>query len=109
MAESDVRYIVVAFYQGIGYTLQEDDKIHIFFHHYPKSYKKLGNAINAAKKVNREYFNETTCVFKTKLEERLSCDQYDQWYKDKERVMWDATGCSNYKELCEKYGLTINQ
>ena len=105
MVESDVRYIIVAFYKGIGYTLQEDNKIAVFFSHYAKSYKKLGNAINAARKVSNKWFNETTCVFKTKLGERLSCDQYDKWYEDKERLMWDATGSNNYKELCEKHGL----
>jgi uncharacterized protein (DUF927 family) len=31
VTESNIRYIVVLFYQGIGYTLQTDNKPHVFF------------------------------------------------------------------------------
>ena len=79
MKESDVRYIVVVFYQGIGYTLQTDGKPHIFFHHPPLVYKKLGHAKNKADGLAASYINDKVCVFKVKLDEELSCDLYKDW------------------------------
>ena len=90
MVEKDVRYIVVVFGQsdGIGYTYQTDDKVHIFFHHAAVAYKKLGHAINKANKLAYTYINEKVCVFKVELGERLSCDQYDNWCKDEDRLVY---------------------
>lgn len=76
------------FYEGIGYTLQTDDKPRIFFSEYAKVYKNLGSAIKRANKLFYQYRNDKVCVFKAVLDERLSCDQYNNWYKDENRLMW---------------------
>ena len=62
MKESNIRYIVVVFYQGVGYTLQTDDKPHIFFHHPALVYKKLGHAKNKADKMTAAYLHDKVCV-----------------------------------------------
>ena len=90
MKESNIRYIVVVFYQGIGYTLQTDDKPHIFFHHPAQVYKKLGHAKNKADKMTAAYIHDKVCVFKVKLDERLSCDQYKNWCEDENRLEYES-------------------
>ena len=84
----NIRYIVVLFYQGIGRTLQTDDKPRIFFSKDAKVYKNLGGAIKRANKLFYQYDNDKVCVFKVVLDERISCDQYNNWYKDENRLMW---------------------
>ena len=86
MKQSNIRYIVVLFYEGIGYTLQTDDKVHIFFHHPALVYKKLGHAKNKADKLTATYCHDKVCVFRVELDERLSCDQYKNWCKDDDRL-----------------------
>jgi len=90
MQLTDVRYIVVVFYQGIGYTLQTDDKPHIFFHHPALVYKKLGHAKNKADKLAAAYLHDKVCVFKVKLDENLSCDQYKEWCEDDDRLQYES-------------------
>ena len=85
------RYIVVVFIDGVGCTLQEGDILAWFFKHYPKSYKYFESARKKASKLLHQYKCEKVCVFKTCLEERLSCDQYEKWCKDENRVMWDSS------------------
>ena len=85
------RYIVVVFVDGVGCTLQEGDILAWFFKHYPKSYKYFESARKKANKLLHQYKCEKVCVFKTCLEERLSCDQYEKWCKDGNRVMWDSS------------------
>jgi hypothetical protein len=87
----NTRYIVVLFYQGIGHTLQTDDKPRIFFSKDAKVYKNLGSAIKRANKLFYQYCNDNICVFKVVLDERLSCDQYMGWYKDENRLMWNSS------------------
>jgi hypothetical protein len=79
MKENDIRYIVVVFYEGIGYTLQTDNKPHIFFQNPPLVYKKLGYAKNKADKLAAGYLHDKVCVFKVKLNEELYCDKYKEW------------------------------
>lgn len=86
VTESNIRYIVVLFYQGIGYTLQTDNKPHVFFERSAKSFKTIGRAIKAANKVSMEYRHDTACIFKVRANERLSCDTYQKWFKDESRV-----------------------
>lgn len=88
--KNETRYIVVVFYEGIGRTLQTDDKVRIFFSRYAKVYKNLGSAICKANKLFYQYKNEKTCVFKVSLNEELSCDRYKDWYKDKDRLVWTS-------------------
>ena len=90
MKQNNIRYIVVVFYQGFGYTLQTDDKIYIFFHHPAIEYKKLGHAKNKADKVAQKWLHDKVCVFKVELDERLSCDQYDKWYEDENRLEYET-------------------
>lgn len=87
----NIRYIVVLFYQGIGRTLQTDDKPRIFFSKDAKVYKNLDGAIKRANKLFYQYYNDKVCVFKVVLDERISCDQYNNWYKDENRLMWDSS------------------
>lgn len=87
--DSNVRYIVVLFNDGIGCTYQTDGKLHIFFHRTAVAYKKLAYAEKKAEKLGREYPNHNVCVFKVELGERLSCDQYKNWRKDDSRLMFD--------------------
>ena len=86
--DSNVRYIIVLFWDGVGYTYQTDDKVHIFFHHPAVAYKKLAYAKKRAEEVGRRWLNTDTCVFKVKLDERLSCDQYKNWCEDDDRLMF---------------------
>lgn len=83
-------YIIVVFLDGIGCTLQTDNKAHVFFSRNAKTYKRLGCAIKRACKLSSKYLNDTVCVFKVSEGERLSSDQYKEWKKDKERLMWNA-------------------
>ena len=86
MKQSNIRYIVVVFYEGIGYTLQTDDKVHLFFRHPALVYKKLGHAKNKADKLAVAYCHDKVCVFKVELDERLSLDQYKNWCEDDNRL-----------------------
>jgi hypothetical protein len=86
ITKSNFRYIVVLFYQGIGYTLQTDGKARVFFERNPKDFKTIGRAIKAANKAGREYYNDSVYIFKTKTDERLSCDVYKKWSNDEGRV-----------------------
>jgi hypothetical protein len=86
---SNTRYIVVAFWEGVGYTYQMDNKLHFFFHHPAIVYKKLGHAINRANNLSNTYLNDKVCVFKVELDERLSCDQYKKWCNDKSRMVYE--------------------
>ena len=88
--ESNIRYIIVLFVKGIGYTLQTDDKPRVFFTRHSKAYKNLGSAIKRANKLFYQYANDKVCVFKVTLDDRLSCDQYNNWYKDEDRLVWDS-------------------
>jgi len=87
--ESNTRYIVVVFYQGIGYTYQWSGKIGIFFRAPAVAYKRLGCAKNTAEKLGREYLHDRVCVFKTELGERISCDQYKDWFNDENRLEYE--------------------
>lgn len=90
--DNNTRYIVVAFYDGIGYTYQTDYKLHVFFcNHSAISYKRLGCAITAAESLYWKYACiSMVCVFKVELGERLSCDQYKDWSKDENRTAYKA-------------------
>jgi hypothetical protein len=91
MADKDTRFIVVAFYEGIGHTMQGNDELAVFFHSYAKTYKKAGNAINKARQIYwRFHCLDSVYVFKVKLGERLSCDQYKAWKLDDSRWVWDS-------------------
>ena len=92
----NTRYIIVLFHKGIGYTIQTDDKPHIFFKKYAKVYKRIGSAVKKANYIFNHYINDKVCVFKVTLNEELSCDQYNNWYKDENRLMWDSSKCYNY-------------
>jgi hypothetical protein len=48
-------YIVVVWNKGIPFFLQTNNKVAWCFEHLVKAYIKLGSAINAAKKLSREY------------------------------------------------------
>jgi len=87
----DTRYIVVVFYKGIGHTLQTDNEPRVFFSKYARLYKNLGSAIKRANELFYQYANEKVCVFKVSLDERLSCDQYNDWCKDENRLIWDSS------------------
>lgn len=89
MDKKNTFYIVVVFYDGLGYTLQEDDRPHLFFHYNAKGYKKLAYAIKRANLLAYTLVNEKTCVFKVEEGERISCDQYDDWCKDKDRLVYE--------------------
>ena len=90
--DNKTRYIVVLFFQGIGYTYQEDGKVHIFFHYSPLTYEKLGHAKNRADKLGQRYIHEKICVFKVELDEQISCDQYILWANDKDRLVYETKG-----------------
>ena len=68
-----------------------------FFSHYPKYYKHFESARNKANKLLNQYRClpfckcDKVCVFKIELGERISCDQYEKWYKDNERNIWDSS------------------
>lgn len=63
---------------------------YISFRHPAIAYKKLGHAKNKADKVARKWLHDKVCVFKVELDERLSCDQYDKWYKDENRLEYET-------------------
>lgn len=86
---NNTRYILVVFHDGIGYTYQTDDNIRWFFTHSAVRYQKLAYAKKKAEVLGRRYPNCKVCVFKAELNERLSCDQYHNWYKDDERLMFE--------------------
>ena len=88
---TDIRYIVVGFIDGVGCTLQEHNYLAWFFRHYPKSYTYFESARKKANKLLYQYKCSKVCVFKVKLDERLSCDQYEKWCKDKDRNIWDSS------------------
>ena len=90
MKDSNVRYIVAVFYDEEVYILQTDEKVHFFFHHYPKVYKKAGYACNMANKLAETYLNDKVCVFKVKQEEELSYDEYKNWDKNEDRLVYEA-------------------
>lgn len=84
------RYIIVLFLEGIGCTLQNNDELHQFFFREVKEYKNIASAITKANRVSKKYFNDKVCVFKTNSGERLSSDQYREWYKDKDRLIYST-------------------
>lgn len=88
---TDIRYIVVVFIDGVGCTLQGQNYLAWFFRYYPKSYKYFESARKKANRLLYQYHCDKVCVFKTKLEERLSCDQYEKWCEDENRNMWDSS------------------
>lgn len=88
MAKNE-RYIVVLFWEGVGYTYQTDNKVHWFFCHAVKAYEKLAYAKKCAEKAGRKWMNDKVCVFKVSLDDRISCDQYDKWYEDENRLMYE--------------------
>lgn len=87
--ENNTRYIVVLFWDGVGYTYQTDRMVHVFFHHSAVAYKKLAYAKKCAEKAGRTWFNDKVCVFKVSLDDRISCDQYDKWCEDDSRLMYE--------------------
>lgn len=89
--KANIGYIIVVFYEGIGYTLQGRDEIHIFFHKGVKYYKNLKCAINKAQMLSTRYLNEGVYVFKIAEGERISCDQYKNWKSDDSHNMYVAT------------------
>ena len=88
---STTRFIVVVFIDGVGCTLQGRNTLAWFFRYYPKSYKCFESARKKANELLYQYRCDKVCVFKVELEERLSCDQYEKWCKDENRVMWDSS------------------
>jgi hypothetical protein len=87
--KGNIRYIVVLFWDGVGYTYQTDGKVHWFFTHPAVAYKKLAYAKKRAEEVGRTWVSSKVCVFKVELDERLSCDQYDKWCEDENRLMFE--------------------
>lgn len=86
IVKNDTRYIIVVFHQRIPFLLQMDGKVHWYFQSHALSYKRLGSAINKAKKLCAQYQNVITCVFKTELGEELSMGDFKKWVDDKERL-----------------------
>lgn len=86
---NNTRYILVVFHNGIGYTYQTDDNIRWFFTRSAVTYQKLSYAKTKAEKLGRRFPNCKVCVFKVEREESLSCDQYRDWYKDENRLMFE--------------------
>jgi hypothetical protein len=82
------RYIIVLFSKGIGYTLQIDNSFHAFFNNPAKSYKRMGSAINMAKKLINHYCLDQIYVFRVELNEELSCQKYNKWCNDEARKVW---------------------
>jgi len=91
MAKNNIRYIVVVFIDGVGCTLQEYNYVAWFFRHYPKCYQLFEWARKKANKLLYQYKCDKVCIFKTELDERLSCDRYEKWCKDENRLMWDSS------------------
>lgn len=83
------RYILVVFDDGIGYTYQTDGNVRWFFNHSAVAYKKLAYAKRKAEILGRRYPNNKVCVFKTELDETLSCSFYRNWCKDENRLMFE--------------------
>lgn len=97
MTKNNIRYIVVVFIDGVGCTLQDHDHLSWFFRHYPKCYQYFECARKKANRLVYQYKCEKVCVFKTELGERLSCDQYEAWCRDENRVMWDSSNFFEFK------------
>ena len=95
--KSNIRYIVVVFIDGVGCTLKERNYLAWFFRHYPKCYQYFECARKKANRLLYQYKCKKVCVFKTTLGERLSCDQYEKWCKDENRVMWDSSNFFEFK------------
>lgn len=86
---NNIAYIIVLFSQGARFTLQTDNKPHVFFINKAKAYKTKNGAIKRAKKLADVYAIEKICVFKVELGERLISAQYNKWCEDKNRLMWE--------------------
>lgn len=82
------RYIIVLFSKGIGYTRQIDNRFHAFFNNPAKAYKRMGCAINMAKKLINHYCFDQIYVFRVELNEELSCQKYNKWCNDETRKVW---------------------
>ena len=80
------RYIIVVFHQRIPFLLQMDGKVHWNFQSHALPYKRLGSAINKAKKLCAQYQNDITCVFKTELGEELSMEDFKKWVDDEKHL-----------------------
>jgi hypothetical protein len=73
---------------GIGYTLQIDNRFYVFFNKPAKVYKRIGSAINMAKKLINQYYLDQIYVFRVELNEELSSQKYNKWCNDETRKAW---------------------
>lgn len=83
-----VVYIVAVFHNGIGYTYQCDNAVHLFFNASVKAYEKSGHAINRAKKLLSKYKVDKVCVLKLDTKEDVYQTKLKDWYNDPDRCIW---------------------
>lgn len=85
------RFIVVAWYGGIPYMLQNRNVLNWYFdNNRIKVYKTKKNAINAAYKVYAKYKSEFIRVYSITEEESVCADNIRKWEREEvERVVFE--------------------
>jgi hypothetical protein len=56
-------YVIVLWHNGIPHFLQLNNKVAWYFEHGVKAYVRLGNAINAAKKLTAKYHYDKISIY----------------------------------------------
>lgn len=79
-------YIIVLWYNGIPYFLQSNNKVAWVFEHMVKPYEKLGNAINAAKKLTTKYQYDKICIYHISYLRTFNSSDFVQGVFDKDMV-----------------------
>ena len=79
-------YIVVVWNKGIPFFLQTNNKVAWCFEHLVKAYIKLGNAINAAKKLSREYQYDKIRIYHISYLRTFNTSDFVQGVFDKDMV-----------------------
>ena len=79
-------YIVVVWNKGIPFFLQTNNKVAWCFEHLVKAYIKLGSAINAAKKLSREYQYDKICIYYISYLRAFNSFDFVQGVFDKDMV-----------------------
>lgn len=73
-------YIVVVFQNdGIGYTLQTDDRCYWAFSHHAKIYKRFGMAKKAVSRMKSKYSYKRIVVYDITDVKSISCSFFKDW------------------------------
>jgi hypothetical protein len=88
-----MRYIVVAFWDGIGHTLQGENTLLWYFKYDAKCYTKLACAIKKAKRIKAKFSAtiEKVVVYRIDATERFSCSDFSRWDKEDGRIKFEIS------------------